>query len=75
MEWRKQFHKSKTEPQYSAAKTSLEQAAQSGFAVEGELRFLEVEGELQLKRPEEALTAELNFQPIYDLRQGKALAR
>jgi hypothetical protein len=75
MEWRKQFHKSKAEPQYSAAKTSLEQAAQSGFAVEGELRFLEVEGELQLKRPEEVLTAELKFQPIYDLRQGKALTR
>ena len=43
MEWRRQFHKSKTDPQYGAAKVSLEQAAQNGFPVDGELRFLEVE--------------------------------
>ncbi len=72
MEWRKQFHKSKAEPQYTAVKTSLEQAAQGGFAVAGELRFLEVNGTLQLKRAEDVLTSELKFQPIYDLRQGKA---
>lgn len=74
MEWRKQFHKSKAEPQYSAVRASLEEAGQKGFAVAGELRFLEVDGALQLKRPEDVLTSEMKFQPIYDLRQGKALA-
>lgn len=74
MEWRKQFHKSKAEPQYGAVKTSLEQAAQSGFAVAGELRFLQVDGALQVKKPEDVLTTELKFQPIYDLRQGRALS-
>ena len=75
MEWRKQFHKSKTEPQYAAAKAVLEQAAQKGFPVDGELRFVEVEGVLQLKNPEDILTGEMKFQPIYDLKQGKAVPR
>ena len=75
MEWRRQFHKSKTDPQYGAAKVSLEQAAQNGFPVDGELRFLEVEGSLVLKKPEEVLLGELRFPPIYDLKAGKALTR
>jgi len=75
MEWRRQFHKSKTDPQYSAAKVSLEQASQDGFAVDGELRFVEIEGDLLLKRPEEILMGELKFSPAYDLKAGKALAK
>jgi len=76
MEWRKMFHgKSKTEPQYAAAKAVLEQAVQNGFPVDGELRFVEVEGALQLKKPEDILTGELKFEPIYDLKQGKAVPR
>ena len=75
MEWRRQFHKSKAEPQYGAVKTTLEQAAQNGFPVDGELRFIEIEGDLLVRKPEDILTGELKFQPIYDLKQGKPLAR
>ncbi len=76
MEWRKQFHgKSKTEPQYGAVKAALEQAAQNGFPVDGELRFVEIQGELLVKKAEDVLTSELKFQPVYDLKQGKAVTR
>jgi len=76
MEWRQKFHgKGKTESQYGAAKTSLEQAAQNGFPVEAELRFMEINGDLLLKKPEEVMIGELKIQPIYDLKQGKAVAR
>ena len=75
MEWRKQFHKSKAEPYYGAIKASLEQATQNGFSVDAELRFVEAQGNLLLRKPEDLLTGELGFQPIYDLKQGKAVAR
>ena len=75
MEWRRQFHKSKTDPQYGAAKVSLDQAAQNGCPVDGELRFVEVEGNLLLKKPEEVLLGELKFSPIYDLKAGKAVPK
>jgi len=75
VQWRQQFHKNKTEQQYGAAKTSLEQAAQNGFPVEAELRFMEINGDLSMKKPEEVMIGELKFQPIYDLKQGKAVAR
>jgi hypothetical protein len=75
MEWRKQFHKSKAEPQYGAVKAALEQAAQNGFPVDGELRFVEIQGELLVKKAEDVLTSELKFQPVYDLKQGKAVTR
>lgn len=75
MQWRQQFHKSKVEPQYGAAKNSLEQAAKNGFPVDAELRFIEFNGELSLGKPEEILMDELKFQPVYDLKQGKAFAR
>ncbi len=74
MEWRWQFHRSKAKQQYGAAKVSLEQAAQNGFPVDGELRFVVIEGELLLKKPETVLIGELRFQPIYDLKAGKAMA-
>lgn len=75
MEWRRQFHKSKTDPQYGAAKITLEQAAQDGCTVDGELRFVEIEGDLLLKKPEDVLMGELKFSPIYDLKACKALAK
>jgi hypothetical protein len=75
LEWRRQFHKSKAEPHYKEAKTNLDQAAQNGFVVDGELRFVTLNGELQLKRPEDILTGELKFQPIYDLKKNQALAK
>jgi hypothetical protein len=75
MQWRQQFHKNKVEPQYGAAKTSLEQAAKDGFPVDAELRFMEINGELSLKKPEEILMGDLKVQPVFDLKQGKAIAR
>ena len=73
LEWRRQFHKNKAEPQYREAKTSLDQAAQNGVTVDAELRFVALNGDLLLKRPEDILARELNFQPIYDLKRNQAL--
>jgi len=75
LEWRRQFHKTKAEPHYGVVKASLEQAAQNGFVVDGELRFVALNGDLLLKRPEEILTGELQFQPIYDLKKNQALSK
>ena len=75
LEWRRQFHKTKAEPHYREAKTSLDQAAQNGFAVDGELRFVALNGDLLLKRPEDILAGELKFQPIYDLKKNQALTK
>lgn len=60
---------------YAAARTNLEQAAKNGFPVDAELRFMEINGELSLRKPEEILMNEVKFQPLYDLKQGKAFAR
>jgi len=75
LEWRRQFHKTKAEPHYKEAKTSLDQAAQNGFVVDGELRFVALNGDLLLKRPEDVLAGDLKFQPIYDLKKNQALAK
>ena len=75
LEWRQPFHRTKAEPHYKAAKTSLDQAAQNGFTIEGELRFIALNGDLQLKRPEDVLAGELKFQPIYDLKKNQALVK
>ncbi len=73
LEWRKQFHKSKTDAQYGAAGSALEEAARNGFPAGAELRFIVVDNVLELKKPEEVLVGTLKVQPIYDLRQGKPL--
>ena len=75
IDWRRQFHKSKTDDTFSAAKDKLEKACQEGCGITGELRFIQINGELQAKSPEEALRAELKFAPIYDLGQQKKLAQ
>ena len=75
MAWRQQFHKNKTDPQYGAAKTGLDAATQSGFPVDGELRFMVVNGDLSTKKVEDVLMGELRFNPVYDIKQGKALSR
>jgi hypothetical protein len=75
LEWRRQFHKTKADPHYGAVKAGLEQAAQKGFVVDGELRFVALNGDLLLMRPEDILTDELKFQPIYDLRKNQALSK
>ena len=74
MEWRKQFHKNKVEL-YNTAKAGLDKAAQDGVSVQGELRFVEIDGNLMVKRAEDYLTGDLKTKPIYDLKKGKAAAQ
>jgi hypothetical protein len=69
MEWRKNFHKSKTEERYAAISAVLEQADHDGFPVDAELRFIEIGGDLISKKPEAFLTDDLKVKPIHDLRQ------
>jgi hypothetical protein len=75
MEWRKVFHKSKAEEEYGAVCAALEKAARDGFPVDAELRFIEIGGDLILKKPEDFLTGDLKVKPIYDLKQGKAVGK
>jgi len=75
MDWERQFHKSKTDGQYTQAKDKLEKAEQSGFPVSAELRFIDSGGELQLQKPEDFLTREKKMTPLYDLSQGQAPAK
>ncbi|MFZ0931791.1 MAG: hypothetical protein WAN11_24550 [Syntrophobacteraceae bacterium] len=75
MEWRKKFHKSRAEEEYGAVGALLEKAAQSGFPVDAELRFIEIGGSLISKKPEDFLTGDLKMSPIYDLKQGKPIAK
>ncbi len=75
MEWRKVFHRSKAEDQYGPTAVLLERAAGSGFTVDAELRFIEIEGALISKKPEDFLTGDLKFKPIYDLKSGKAAGK
>jgi len=75
LEWRQPFHRTKAEPHYKEAKTSLDQAAQNGVTVDAELRFVALNGDLLLKRPEDVLIGELKFHPIYDLKKNQALTK
>jgi len=75
LEWRRLFHKSKAAPQFGKAKSNLEQACQQGCGVSGELRYLQKDGELLQKSPEEYLRVELKFAPIYDLNQQKKISK
>lgn len=73
LEWRRQFHKSKADPQFGEAKTKLEQACKEGCEVQGELRYILRDGELVAKSPEEVIRLELAFAPIYDLNRQQKL--
>ncbi len=75
MEWRKKFHRSKAEEEYGAVGALLEKAAQSGFPVDAELRFIEIGGNLISKKPEDFLTGDLKISPLYDLKQGKPITK
>lgn len=75
LEWRRPFHRTKADPHYKEAKASLDQAAQNGVTVAAELRFVALDGDLLLKRPEDVLAGELKFRPIYDLKKNQPLAK
>ena len=76
IEWRAKFHgKSKTEPEFSEAKSKLDTACTAGCGVGAELRFIQKDGELVAKSPEEVLQVDLKFAPIYDLNRQKKISR
>ena len=75
IEWRQKFHKSKTGEQFDAAKSKLEQACSAGCGVGAELRFIQKDGELLTKSPEEVLRLDLKFAPIYDLNRQKKISQ
>jgi hypothetical protein len=74
LEWREKFHKSKTEPEYGDTKARLDKACRDGCAVGGELRFIQQNGQLLTKSPEEILRVKYKFTPIYDLKQEKKVS-
>jgi hypothetical protein len=71
IEWRQRFHKSKTEEEYSQAKSKLEKACAAGCGFNAELRFIQINGQLQNKSPEKYLQTDLKFAPMYDLNLQK----
>ncbi len=75
IEWREKFHKSKTEPEYGSTKSKLDKACTAGCGVGAELRFIQKNGELLAKSPEEVLGQELKFAPIYDLNRQQKIAK
>ena len=76
IEWRRQFHgQSKTDPEYSDAKSKLDTACTAGCGVGAELRFIQKNGDLVAKSPEEVVRVDLKFAPIYDLNQRKKIAK
>jgi len=76
IEWRRKFHgQSKTDPEYAETKSKLDTACTAGCGVGAELRFIQKNGELAAKSPEEILQQDLKFAPIYDLNQGKKLSQ
>ncbi len=76
IEWREKFHgKTKTEPEFSEAKSKLDTACTAGCGVGAELRFIQKDGELVGKSPEEVLRVDLKFAPIYDLNRQEKISR
>jgi hypothetical protein len=75
IEWRRKFHgQSKTDPEYSEAKSKLDTACTAGCGVGAELRFIQKNGDLLAKSPEEVVRVDLKFPPIYDLNQHKKIS-
>ncbi len=72
--WRKKFHgTTKTEPAYGSTKSKLDKACQDGCGIDGELRFIQIDGELLTKSPEKVLIEE-KYSAVYDLDQQKKIS-
>jgi hypothetical protein len=63
------------EEEYGPTKSKLEKACQEGCGFNAELRFIQKEGELLHKSPEEFLRTDLKFAPLYDLNLQKKLSQ
>lgn len=73
--WRKKFHgTTKTEPAYGSTKSKLDKACQDGCGIDGELRFIQIDGELLTKSPEKVLIDE-KYSGVYDLDQQKKISQ
>jgi hypothetical protein len=75
IDWRQRFHKSKTEEEYGPTKSKLEKACQEGCGFNAELRFIQINGQLLDKSPEEYQRTDLKFAPLYDLNLQKKLSQ
>ena len=75
IEWRRQFHKNKAEPEYADAVKRLEKAIADGFPVAGELRFVLRNGDLDATPPQELLATATACPPRYDCSKGEPVAR
>jgi hypothetical protein len=75
IEWREKFYKSKAGEQFASAKSKLEQACTAGCGVAAELRFIQENGELVAKSPEEILKGDLKVSPIYDLNRQQKITK
>lgn len=75
IEWRRQFHKSKAEPEYADALARLEKAIDAGYPVTGELRFVSKDGQLDPRPLQEILPSSLNYPPRYDCDKGAPMGQ
>ena len=75
IDWREKFHKSKAEPEYGSTKSKLDTACTAGCGVGAELRFIQKNGELVTKSPEEVVRVDLKFPPIYDLNRQQKISK
>ncbi len=75
IEWRRQFHKNKAEPEYADAVARLEKAILGGYPVTGELRFVSRDGRLDPTPPQELLPTALACPPRYDCETGQPLGK
>jgi hypothetical protein len=75
IDWREQFHKSKAEPQFGSTKSKLDQACKDGCGVGAEMRFIQKDGELMTRSPEEFMRVDLKYTPIYDLNRQKKISK
>lgn len=73
IDWREKFHKSKTGEEFASTKSKLEEACTAGCGVGAELRFIQQDGELVTRSPEEILKGDLKVTPIYDLDKQKKI--
>ena len=75
IEWRRKFHgQSKTDPEYAETKSKLDTACTAGCGVGAELRFIQKNGDIVAKSPEEVLLQDLKFTPIYDLNKQQKIS-
>jgi hypothetical protein len=76
IDYRFKFHgKSKTEPEYGPIESKLEKACTAGCGVGAELRFVEKNGDLEIKSPEAILLQDLKYAPIYDLNRQQKISK